>query len=313
MSNPSNDSCANCGAALTGQFCPVCGQKRFVASDRRFGSLLRQFVEAATDLDGRFWGTLRTLLAKPGRLSRDYIDGRRARWISPIALFLLVNLVYFVSGVQSDLATPFGWEVPGRIAVESADSGTLSEEDAARLGARPGPLHSLLTAPLVDRRVAQRDAEARAASNGERGYHYRDYRDAYNAKVPEISKVLTIVHVPLLAVALMLMFRRSGRYFAEHFVVTLHLVAFYMAVIVIVDFSRDLAQLIVAPADWQNILLNWLIRIVLTVYILVALRRVYDFAWAWSAAATLGLLAAYVVVNVYLYRPILFLTVFALT
>jgi hypothetical protein len=60
-------------------------------------------------------------------------------------------------------------------------------------------------------------------------------------------------------------------------------------------------------------LLNWLIRIVLTVYILIALRRAYAVGWAWSGAATLGLLASYVVINVYLYRPVLFLTVFALT
>jgi hypothetical protein len=311
--SPSNDACANCGAALTGEFCSVCGQKRFVASDRGFGSLLRQFMEAATDLDGRFWGTLRALLAQPGRLSRDYIEGRRARWMSPIALFLLVNLVYFVSAVQSDLATPFEWEVPGRIALESADPGARAAEDAARLRAEPGPLHSVITGPLVDRRIAERDAAARAASNGERGYHYRDYRDAYNAKVPEISKVLTIVHVPLLGVALMLLFRNCRRYFAEHFVVALHLVAFFMAVIVIVDYGRDLLHLFVPAADWHNMLLNWLIRIVLTVYILIALRRAYAVGWAWASAATLGLLASYVVINVYLYRPVLFLTVFALT
>jgi hypothetical protein len=233
--------------------------------------------------------------------------------MSPIALFLLVNLVYFVSAVQSDLATPFEWEVPGRIVLETVEPGARTEQDAARLRAEPGPLHSLITAPLVDRRIAERDAAARTASGGARRYSYRDFRDAYNAKVPEISKVLTMVHVPLLGVALMLMFRTSGRYFAEHFVVALHLVAFFMAVIVIVDCSTDLLQLVVPPADWHYVVINWFVRIVLTVYILVALRRVYATGWAWSAAATLGLLASYGVINVYFYRPVLFLTVFAVT
>lgn len=313
MKRRSDPYCANCGAALTGEFCSSCGQKRFVASDRRLGSLLRQFMEAATDLDGRLWGTLRALLVQPGRLSLDYIEGRRARWMSPIGLFLLVNLVYFVSAVQSDLATPFEWEVPGRIVLETVEPGARTAEDAARLRAEPGPLHSLVTAPFVDRRIAERDAAARAVSGGARGYDYRDYRDAYNAKVPEISKVLTIVHVPLLGVALMLMFRRTKRYFAEHFVVALHLVAFFMAVIVIVDYSRNLLQMAIPPADWQYVAINWFIRIVLTAYILLALRRVYAAGWAGSAAATLGLLASYGLINVYFYRPVLFLTVFAVT
>src|SRR5262245_56481821 len=106
MTTQSND-CANCGARLYGAYCAVCGQKRFVEADRRFGNLIRQFVAAATDLDGRLWGTLRALMLEPGRLSRDYIDGRRVRWMPPITLFLLVNLVYFFFAPQSDFAMPF--------------------------------------------------------------------------------------------------------------------------------------------------------------------------------------------------------------
>ncbi|MCX7563245.1 DUF3667 domain-containing protein [Xanthomonadaceae bacterium XH05] len=57
--------------------------KRFVQSDHRFTHLLASFFEAATDLDGRFWRSLRALLFQPGRLARDYIDGARQRWMPP--------------------------------------------------------------------------------------------------------------------------------------------------------------------------------------------------------------------------------------
>src|SRR5262245_19364187 len=137
MNDRPNEACANCGASLRGEFCAACGQKRFVEADRRFGSLLRQFFEAATDLDGRFWRTIGALLFQPGRLSRDYIEGRRARWMSPVALFLLFNVVYFVSPLQSDLATPFTWEVPGSIALQARD--TVTEADIAELRDDPGP------------------------------------------------------------------------------------------------------------------------------------------------------------------------------
>jgi len=306
-------ACTNCGSRLYGEYCSTCGQKRFVEADRRFGNLLRQFVEAATDLDGRFWGTIGALLLQPGRLSHDYIEGRRARWMSPIALFLLVNLVYFVSALQSDFATPFDWEVPGRIALQARDPGSISADDAAQLQADPGPFHSRFTAALVERRVQARNADARAASDGERGYDYRDYRRAYNAKVPEISKAMAVAHVPFLAVALMLLFWRHRRYYAEHFIVALHLVAFYMAAIPLLGHGSNLLYLLVPPFDWQNSLLNWIIRGVMTAYIVVALRRVYAVGWRWSTAGTFGLVAAYVLINFYLYRPMLFLVVFALT
>jgi hypothetical protein len=307
------DACANCRAELTGTYCAVCGQKRIVEADRRFGHLLREFFAAATDLDGRFWGSVGSLLLRPGRLSRDYLEGRRARWMSPIALFLLVNLVYFFSVQSSDFATPFTWEVPGRVAVLAREPGALDAAEAAKRRTDPGPLHGRFTAPLVDRRVEARDAAARAESHGRRGYDYRDYRRAYDAKVPEISKAMAILHAPFLAAALLLLFLRSRRYYAEHFVVVLHLLAFNMAALPILVYGMDFVHLFVARADWHNVVLNWVVRAVMTIYVVIALRRVYALTWGWSIAATTGLFTAYVLINVYLYRPALFLVVFALT
>ena len=311
--NSLSDVCANCGAQLTGAYCAACGQKRLVDADRRFGHLLREFVSAATDLDGRFWRSVGALLFRPGLLSRDYIDGRRARWLSPISLFLLVNLFYFFFVQESDFATPFTWEVPGRIAVLAYEPGTLDADEATRLRADPGPLYSHFTAPLVERRVEERDAAARAASNGRQGYDYRDYRRAYDAKTPEISKAMAVEHVPFLAAVLLLMFWRARRYYSEHFVVALHLLAFNMAAIQILVHGTDLLDLFVSRADWHNSALNWLIRGIMTIYAVIAVRRVYDVAWGWAIAGTVGLFAAYIAINVYLYRPALFLVVFALT
>lgn len=308
-----NDACANCGAEHRSAYCAVCGQKRLRDADRRFGHLLRQFVAAATELDGRFWGSIGALLLQPGRLSRDYLEGRRARRLSPIALFLLVNLIYFFFAGPSDFATPFNWAMPGRIVLLASDPGTRDADDAARLRAQRGPFHSRFTAPMVDRRVQARDAAARAASDGRRGYSYRDYRRTYDAKVPEISKTIVILHVPFLAAALLLLFRRSGRYYAEHFVVALHLLAFLMAASLILSRGMDLLHAFVPRDDWHNSALNWLIRSVMTIYVVMALRRVYRVAWHWSTAATAGLFLAYVLINFYLYRPVLFLLVFART
>ncbi len=320
-----SEVCANCGAELTGAYCASCGQKRFVDADRRLGRLLQQFVEAATDLDGRFWGSVGALLLQPGRLSRDFIAGRRTRWMSPIALFLLINVVYFVVAPESDFARPFEWEMPGRIAVLASESGTLDDAEAARLRAQPGPLHSRFTEPLVDGRVQARDAAARVASGGRSGYDYRDYRRAYERRAAEISKAIVIVQVPALAAVLMLLLRHTRRYcsrggcratsshYVEHFVVALHLLAFELVAILILVHGMSLVHVLVPPADWHNALLNWTDRCVMTVYVVIALRRVYGIAWHWSIAATAGLFLAYVLFNIYVYRPVLFLTVFALT
>src|SRR3982750_1251113 len=101
-------SCTNCGTPLIGAFCHVCGQRRFVDSDRSFRHLIHQFVASATDLDGRIWRTVLALMFRPGLLSREYFAGRRARWISPASLFLAVSVIYFIAPFPgSDLAPRF--------------------------------------------------------------------------------------------------------------------------------------------------------------------------------------------------------------
>ena len=68
--------------------------------------LLGEAFEALTDFDGRLWRSMRAVLLQPGRIGRDWFDGRRARWVSPIRLFLLANLLYFFAPGLTDLSLP---------------------------------------------------------------------------------------------------------------------------------------------------------------------------------------------------------------
>lgn len=87
--------CRNCGGALGGQYCAACGQRSRV----RLISLWELIKEATgniTDLDSRIWLTLRPLLFRPGLLTREYLAGRRARYIPPFRLYLILSVVFFV-------------------------------------------------------------------------------------------------------------------------------------------------------------------------------------------------------------------------
>jgi len=86
-------ACANCGAALHGHFCHDCGQ----SSDGRHRSILHliwEALEAIFELDGRLWRTLPALFFQPGKLARDYIDGRLARHVPPFRTFLVALLLF---------------------------------------------------------------------------------------------------------------------------------------------------------------------------------------------------------------------------
>jgi hypothetical protein len=87
-------ACANCDAALRGQYCANCGQR---ARDRMISvwELVKEASEILTSLDSRLWRTLGMLLFRPGRMTSDYLLGRRARYIPALRLFLGLSLIFF--------------------------------------------------------------------------------------------------------------------------------------------------------------------------------------------------------------------------
>lgn len=86
-------ACANCGAALAGPFCAQCGQRAHL--HRSVGDVFHEFLHGITHFDGKAWTTLPMLLFRPGKLTRSYIEGHRARHIAPVPLFLLVVFLMF--------------------------------------------------------------------------------------------------------------------------------------------------------------------------------------------------------------------------
>lgn len=87
------EKCLNCGRQLEGQYCANCGQR---ARSRLISlwELLRDAFGDLFELDSRLWQTLVPLLAQPGRLTRDYLQGRRARFMPPFRTYLVLSIIF---------------------------------------------------------------------------------------------------------------------------------------------------------------------------------------------------------------------------
>ena len=96
--------CLNCGAELLGPYCSACGQHAHV--HRSLTAFFHDLLHGVLHFEGKIWRTLPMLVWRPGELTRNYIDGQRARYVSPIALFLFCVFVTFA--VTSLTGTVFG-------------------------------------------------------------------------------------------------------------------------------------------------------------------------------------------------------------
>ena len=88
------EPCRNCGAVVAERFCTACGQLGASFQRPVFG-LVTSSITDMFALDGRLWRTLPGLLFRPGRITRDYIDGKRARYVPPFRLFLLSSVLFY--------------------------------------------------------------------------------------------------------------------------------------------------------------------------------------------------------------------------
>jgi hypothetical protein len=86
-------ACLNCGAPLAGPYCGQCGQRGHV--HRSLAAFWHDLAHGVLHFEGKIWRTLPLLAWRPGQLTRRYIEGERARFVSPIALFLFSVFLMF--------------------------------------------------------------------------------------------------------------------------------------------------------------------------------------------------------------------------
>jgi hypothetical protein len=156
--------CLNCGTALVGEFCHACGQTAHVHTT--LSSIGHDLLHGVFHFDGKIWRTLPMLFTRPGSLTRRYIAGERARFVSPLALFLFS--VFLMVATFETIGGPFGKFESGGGSDKSIDhiikEGPAKIADAlAKQQAQQATLTRQLDglrAQMVAERKADRDTDA---------------------------------------------------------------------------------------------------------------------------------------------------------
>jgi len=140
--------CLNCGTVLTGPHCHQCGQAAHV--HRSISAFWHDILHGVLHFDGKFWNTLPLLAWQPGHLTRRYIHGERAKFISPMALFLFS--IFLMFAIFSYVGSPnFTGEKPGSASADGVNLVDINNGDWR--GAMRAELAKLET------KIAEREAE----------------------------------------------------------------------------------------------------------------------------------------------------------
>ena len=274
--------CGNCGGALAGEYCSCCGQ-RHEPHVHTLVHFAGEAFESISHADSRLWRTLWFLLARPGFLTREFFDGRRARYLPPFRLYLVISLVFFlVVGVPTGVKVQLDDESSAaRVAAMRQAADALEKEPGSENDARKKVAAGLRleadkeSAALAGKEnpgdanqddAQDNDAEAKpgAAAGKKKGLQSKNIvtdicdsfkkpdprgnesyanMQAFCAKTAEdggaelfksvMHNILRamFVFLPLLALAMKLLYWRPKRYYVEHLLFLIHNHAFVFLVL----------------------------------------------------------------------------------
>lgn len=86
--------CQNCGHEVTQVYCPHCGQKN-TETRQSFAHLVGHFAEDLTHYDSGFWKTIKFLLLRPAKLTKEYLIGKRQQYVLPVKLYIFISFITF--------------------------------------------------------------------------------------------------------------------------------------------------------------------------------------------------------------------------
>lgn len=296
-SRPRPPACLNCGSSLVDAYCAACGQRNM---DMRVPAreLALDAVEDGLSVDSRMGRTIVPFLFRPGFLTVEWTRGRRARFSSPLRLYLLTSFVFFLASslASSEPALHLGVDreaepvqATSMDAVKGLQDGIQGApvREAPAEGGKPrkGPIvtpgteeqHAGLRAKgWIGRRIDDRWRELAAMPEKDVA---RRVDAAFREWVPRVMFFL----VPAATLILGLLWRR--RWLSEHAVLALHLHAFAFTVFTALLVLRTLPWS--GPGDVLSpVLWLWLVA-----WVPLALRRVYGQPWKWTLPkAALGVL-----------------------
>lgn len=153
---PGDGHCLNCGAKIEGRFCASCGQATH--ANRKLSHLVEELLHSLFHLDTKLWRTVPMVLFRPGTLTRNYVYGKRARYISPLAMFLFSIFLMFFAVSFIDAPVEIGG--PGADQRASLASGLaearadVEEAERELAAARAAPAPTDGTPPDLELRLA---------------------------------------------------------------------------------------------------------------------------------------------------------------
>jgi hypothetical protein len=310
------NDCLNCGAALQGKFCHVCGQENLQIKES-FGHMMNHAVSDYFHFDQQFFNTLKPMLFKPGKLTNEYMAGKRASYLHPVKMYIFISFIFFVllfsdnNQANNRPGKSITKEQPTKADSIVAKNPNLSDEQKSAIyntynytitKGKHTLYHGLqgMTNLTTDTTYAQYlSDQSKLSAEKRHGFlmkllikevlRLKKHTNGGNVLMEsfyhDVPKMMFLL-LPIFALILKIAFRKNHKFYVEHLIYSFHLHCF---IFLLLTFFMLLN--LAVPINWD--FLNIAVFVLIVWYTYRSLRVVYHRGWGRTITKMIGISISY--------------------
>jgi ribosomal protein L37E len=278
-----NKTCENCGHFVEKRFCPECGQEN-IETRQRFHYLFMHFFEDFVHYDGRFWKTIQHLLFHPAKLTKEYLAGKRNRYVPPVTLYIFISFVtFFLPSILPDSDSKGEKTEPAKVSAENAEKTDNNQDKTVVINGKTIKL---------------------------------DHEKLKERIVHDFPKTI-FLYMPVFAFWLWLFHSKKKWYYFDHGIYTLHYFSFILLTLLLFTLFRKLLFLFHIAFNWLGVIITLVMFGYFVYYFFHSHRLIYQERKAVSrlkcsalffinSFCIIAFLVFYLMIETYISSPVFF-------
>ncbi|MBL7789650.1 MAG: DUF3667 domain-containing protein [Chitinophagales bacterium] len=253
--------CLNCNYSFnqSENYCPNCGQENHDLKIP-FSHFVEEFLEGILHFDSKVWHTLKTLFFYPGKITNDFLDGKRVSFVPPIRLYVFFSFIFFLT-----LSLVFNHKDEDKKLTQIiAEEGKADKEEISKV------FDSLEFKVNIEDSIGAKESQEIERKLRKIGSMTGGDINQLNQKVYKILSFALFFLLPVFALIMKLMYRSSHKFYYEHFIAAIH---YHVIIFIILLIAIGFYAISLPSASYLILFFGAL------VYFINSLRAVYHQSW----------------------------------
>lgn len=283
-------NCLNCNYQFKASenYCPNCGQENHDLKIP-FTHLIEELLEGFFHFEGKVFNTLKVLFTRPGKLTKDFVEGKRVAYVPPIRLYIFTSFVFFLAlGIQTKYSLSKE-EIKQKLN-KAADNVNKEEQflsveintpnDSVKVN---GNLEKLVQADSANNTSEDVEFDNTMIQNGIKALGEGGRIQAIQKGIKHISLAILVL-LPLLALVLWALYFRSKKYFYEYLIFAIHfqVVLYVLLLLALIINYWELPNILYTALFWGAFF-----------YFVISLKTFFNRSWMESSFKAIVVLTVY--------------------